>query len=117
MTGHNWASGIAMATPIAHKGANHGAQVVAMTAVDVLTEPGLVEEAWRYHREVQTKEYQWQSLIPLDTPPPIHLNEARMARFRPLLEKLRYDSTRYGTYLEQLGIDYPPVREDAARKR
>jgi len=34
-----------------------------------------------------------------------------MARFRPLLEKLRYDPSTYSTYLEQLGIKYPTVRE------
>jgi aminobenzoyl-glutamate utilization protein B len=33
-----------------------------------------------------------------------------MARFRPLIEPLRYDPSRYSTYLEQLGIEYPTVR-------
>ena len=111
MTGHHWSSGIAMATPIAHKGANAGSQVIAMTAIDVLTDADLVAEAWRYHREVQTKEYQWVSLIPEGVEPPIFLNEERMARFRPLLEKLKYDPSKYSTYLEQLGIEYPTVRE------
>jgi aminobenzoyl-glutamate utilization protein B len=58
---------------------------------------------------VQTAEYKWESLIPLDTPPPIHSNAERMARFRPLLEPLRYDPSRYGSYLEQLGVRYPTV--------
>jgi aminobenzoyl-glutamate utilization protein B len=34
-----------------------------------------------------------------------------MQRYRPELEKLRYDPTRFDTYLEQLGIQYPTVRE------
>jgi aminobenzoyl-glutamate utilization protein B len=114
MTGHHWSSGIAVATPIAHKGSNAGAQVIAMTAVDLLGEPDLVEEAWRYHREVQTKEYQWVSLIPEGTEPPIFLNEEKMKLYRPELERLIYDETRYDTYLEQLGVVYPTVAADTS---
>ncbi|HUG39928.1 MAG TPA: amidohydrolase [Longimicrobiales bacterium] len=110
-TGHHWSSGIAMATPIAHKGANHGAQVIAMTAVELLADPAFLEEAKRYHREVQLAEHRWVSLIPEGTPPPVHLNADRMAHWRPLLAPLRYDPGRYETYLEQLGITYPTVRE------
>lgn len=110
MTGHHWSSGIAMATPIAHKGSNYGSRVVAMTAVDLLTRPELVADAKRYFDEVTTRDYRWESLIPLDTKPPTFLNEERMARFRPQLESLVYDPTRYATYLEQLGVEYPTVR-------
>jgi aminobenzoyl-glutamate utilization protein B len=106
--GHHWSAGIAAATPIAHKGSNYGARVIAMTAIDVLMDPELVDEAWRYHREVQTKEYQWVSLIPEGTDPPIHLNEEKMKLYRPELEKLIYDPTKYDTYLAQLGVPYPP---------
>ena len=38
-----------------------------------------------------------------------------MERFRPLLEPLRYDPSRYDTYLEQLGITYPTIRRDQGR--
>jgi len=34
-----------------------------------------------------------------------------MERFRPDFRKHDYDPPRYKTYLEQLGIRYPPVRE------
>jgi aminobenzoyl-glutamate utilization protein B len=110
VTGHHWSSGIAMATPIAHKGANHGARVVAMTAIDLLTDAPLLERAKAYFRDVQTKETKWTSLIPRGTPPATHLNEERMARYRPMLEKLRYDPGRYPTYLDQLGIAYPTLQ-------
>src|SRR5580698_7516818 len=40
--GHNWANGISMATPIAHKGVIAGAKVQAMTILDILTHPELV---------------------------------------------------------------------------
>ena len=111
MIGHHWSSAIAMATPIAHKGSNYGSRVVAMTAIDVLTNPQILEEAKRYHREVQTKDLQWTSLIPEGTLPPIELNEDKMAQYRPLLQALRYDPERYETYLEQLGVDYPVLNE------
>ncbi|CAN5595267.1 M20 family metallopeptidase [soil metagenome] len=112
VTGHHWSSGIAMATPIAHKGANYGARVIAMTAIDLVSTPSLVAEAKRYFDEVTTAEYQWASLIPLDTPPPTFLNEERMARFRPLIEPLIYDPSRYDTYLEQLGVAWPTLRRE-----
>jgi len=68
-----------------------------------------VEEAWNYHREVTTKDYTWESLIPAGTEPPIFLNADKMERYRPLLEPLKYDSSRYSTYLEQLGVTYPTL--------
>jgi len=114
-TGHHWSSSIAMATPIAHKGANYGSRVIAMTAITLMNEPELVDEAWTYFNEVTTAERQWSSLIPAGTLPPIHLNAEKMERYRPLLEPLRYDPSRYDTYLEQLGITYPTVRRDQER--
>lgn len=111
--GHHWSSGIAMATPIAHKGANYGSRVIAMTALDLLTNSDLLQEARRYHSEVQLADYQWESLIPEGTEPPIFLNEDRMKTFRPLLEQLRYDPSRYDTYLEQLGVVYPTLEPPA----
>ena len=115
-TGHHWSSSIAMATPIAHKGSNYGARVIALTAIDLLTDPAKVEEAWTYHRAVQTADQQWVSLIPDGVEPPVHLNAEKMERFRPLLEELRYDPNRFGTYLEQLGIEYPTVRPAEERE-
>jgi aminobenzoyl-glutamate utilization protein B len=109
MTGHHWSSGIAMATPIAHKGATAGAKAHAMTALDLLTRPELIKNAKAYFAE-QTKTVKWQSLIPPQTKAPIDLNREKMQRFRPELEKLRYDPTKYSSYLEQLGIQYPTVK-------
>lgn len=116
-TGHHWSSSIAMATPIAHQGANYGARVIAMTAIDLLADPAKVEAAWTYFREVTTKDQQWQSLIPEGTEPPIFLNAEKMERYRPLLRELRYDPSRYDTYLEQLGITYPTVAKPESEQR
>jgi aminobenzoyl-glutamate utilization protein B len=109
MIGHHWSSGIAMATPIAHKGAMAGAAAQAMTVIDLLLDPKLLENAKVYFAQ-QTKDSKWQSLIPPGTPPPVYMNRERMERFRPQLDKLRYDPTRFSSYLEQLGVAYPTVK-------
>ncbi len=109
MIGHHWSSGIAMATPIAHKGATAGAKAQAMTALDLLLRPEILEAARKYFAE-QTKDVQWKSLIPAGTEAPAEMNKEKMDRYRPQLEKLRYDPARFKTYLEQLGVQYPTVR-------
>jgi aminobenzoyl-glutamate utilization protein B len=112
LPGHNWSSAIAMATPIAHKGATAGAKVMAMTALDLFARPAVVDSAWSYFRDEQTKDHTYTPFISADDPPAIHLNRDIMERWRPELEKFYFDETRFGTYLEQLGIVYPVVRTD-----
>ena len=56
-----------MATPIAHKGATAGAKVLAMTLLDLLTRPELVEQAWDYFRNVQTKDREVRAVHRPDT--------------------------------------------------
>ena len=109
--GHNWANGIAMATPIAHKGSLAGAKVQALTLLDLLLRPELVEEAWSYFNDVQAEEQEYIPFISDTDEPAIFLNEEIMRRYRPLMEPYYYDATRFDTYLEQLGIEYPTVRE------
>jgi len=109
MVGHHWSSGISMATPVAHKGATAGAKAHAMTILDLLTKPELLTASKAAFTE-QTRNTKWQSLIPLDTAPPVTFNKEKMDRVRPQLQKLRYDPTKYKTYLEQLGIKYPTVQ-------
>jgi aminobenzoyl-glutamate utilization protein B len=108
--GHNWANAISMATPIAHKGIQYGARVVAMTVLDLLTRPELVQQAWDYFHNVQTKERKYVPLIRPEDKPAIWLNETMMAKYRPEMKKYYYDPTKYKSYLEQLGIKYPTVR-------
>ena len=51
LPGHHWSSAMAMATPIAHKGAVAGARVLARTALQLFAQPELVGQAWTYFRE------------------------------------------------------------------
>jgi aminobenzoyl-glutamate utilization protein B len=110
LPGHNWANGIAMATPIAHKGGVAGAKVQALTLLDLMLRPQVVADAWEYFNEVQTKETKYTPFITPTDEPAIFLNEDIMARWRPEMRPFYYDPTKFDTYLEQLGIDYPTVR-------
>lgn len=110
LPGHNWANAIAMATPIAHKGINAGAKVMAMTMVDLLTKPALVEQAWDYFRKEQTKAIKYAPLIGTDDKPVVVLNKKTMGEYREQMRAFYYNPEKYDTYLEQLGIAYPTVR-------
>jgi aminobenzoyl-glutamate utilization protein B len=110
LPGHNWANSIAMATPIAHKGATQGAKVLAMTALDFLLRPDLVSGAWTYFRNVQTKDIKYEPLMRPQDRPAIEMNRDVMARYRPQMRRFYYDQSKYRTYLEQLGITYPTER-------
>jgi aminobenzoyl-glutamate utilization protein B len=103
-----------MATPIAHKGATAGAKAMAMTILDLIASPALTDSAWAYFRNVQTKDMKYAPLIRPTDKPPIEMNEAVMARFRPAMRRFYYDPTRHRTYLQQLGIAYPTLRPDSA---
>ncbi|SPE25805.1 Amidohydrolase (fragment) [Candidatus Sulfopaludibacter sp. SbA3] len=108
--GHNWADGVAMATPIAHKGVVAGAKVQAMTMLDILLHPELVKNAWDYFNNVQTKETTYKSFLRPEDKPAIWLNTKIMETYRPRMKALYYDPSKYDTYLEQLGIKYPTVK-------
>ena len=110
LPGHNWADAIAMATPIAHKGAVAGAKVIGMTLVDLMTNRALRDQATAYYRDVQTKDIKYTPLIRPEDRPAVELNTEIMAKYRPEMRKFYYDPSKFGTYLEQLGITYPTVR-------
>jgi aminobenzoyl-glutamate utilization protein B len=108
--GHNWANGIAMATPIAHKGGVAGAKVQALTLLDLFLDGETVDAAWAYFNDEQTTETVYTPFIAPTDEPAIWLNEELMARWRPQMRPFYYDATRFDTYLEQLGIEYPTIR-------
>ena len=115
--GHNWANGIAMATPVAHKGSLAGAKAQALTLLDLFLDGKTVDAAWDYFNDVQTPEQEYIPFITPDDKPAIFLNEKIMQEWRPQMRPYYYDASKFDTYLEQLGIDYPtikgrPVTED-----
>jgi aminobenzoyl-glutamate utilization protein B len=110
LPGHAWENGVAMATPIAHKGSTAGAKVQATTALDFLTKPELIEQAWKYFREVQTKDVKYEPLIGPKDVPAVWLNKEKQDAYRTQLQKVYFDPAKYKTYLEQLGIKYPTIK-------
>ncbi len=110
LPGHHWSNGIAMATPVAHKGVTAGAKVQAATLVDLLLKPEVVAQAWTYFRDVQTRTVKYESFLRAEDTPAIELNRDIMARYRDQMRKFYYDPTKYKTYLEQLGITYPTIK-------
>jgi aminobenzoyl-glutamate utilization protein B len=108
LPGHHWASAIAEATPVAHKGAVAGAKVQALTALDLLVKPELVKQAWDYFKTEQAKEAAYKPFIGENDKPATWLNEKLMKELRPEMSKYYYNPAKYKTYLEQLGIPYPP---------
>jgi aminobenzoyl-glutamate utilization protein B len=115
--GHNWANAIAMATPIAHKGTVAGARVQAMTVVDLLMRPDVIAQAREYFDKVQTKTHKYTPLLRAQDQPAIHLNKAIMDRYRPEMRKFYFDPSKHKTYLDQLGIKYPTVRNASSTQQ
>lgn len=113
MIGHNVLSAMAEATPIAHKGAEAGAKALALTVLDIMTTPKLVADAKAYFHDVQQKTDHYDPIITPADKPAIWLNAKTMKEYRPEMEKYYYDSSKYGSYLEQLGIKYPVLEAPA----
>jgi aminobenzoyl-glutamate utilization protein B len=59
---------------------------------------------------VQTKDTKYTPFISASDEPAIWLNQKIMEEFKPKLQPFYYDETKFGSYLEQLGITYPTVR-------
>ena len=111
LPGHNWANAIAMATPIAHKGATQGAMAQAMTLLDFMVRPELIERAWGYFNDVQTFDLEYEPFIRTSDQPAIEMNAEIMEEFREDMRAYYFDSERYDSYLEQLGVSYPTLRQ------
>lgn len=111
--GHHWANGIAMATPIAHKGALAGAKVQALTVLDLLLDGRTVERAHEYFRQ-QTASTTYRPFISEHDRPATWLNQDIMERWRERMRPYYYDPSRWDSYLEQLGIEYPTLRPATA---
>src|SRR5437879_11944174 len=100
-----------MQHPIPYNAEHARDKVQAITILDLLLRPEKVTEAWDYFRNVHTKDQKYIPFIGPNDKPATHLNSDTLARYRPEMRKYYFDSTKYKTYLEQLGIKYPTVRE------
>jgi aminobenzoyl-glutamate utilization protein B len=109
LPGHHWSNAISMATPVAHKGVVAGSKVMAMTMLDILGRPELRAQAKDYFVKVQTKDQKYVPMLTATDKPAIEINREIMAKYRPEMAKYYYDPARYPTYLEQLGVKWPPT--------
>lgn len=112
---HHWSSSMAMATPIAHKGATAGAKVIAATMLDLILKPELVQEARTYFQEEQLKDTEYVPFMAPDDDPAIEKNAEIMAAYKDKLKPFYYDAGKYETYLDQLGIEYPQLEKQAEK--
>jgi aminobenzoyl-glutamate utilization protein B len=85
-----------------------GAKVVTRTVLDLLGTPSILAAAKTYFTEVQTRDQKYVSFLRESDLPPIEMNADRMARYKEALRANYYDPARFRTYLEQLGVPYPP---------
>ena len=115
LPGHHWANAMAMATPIAHKGATQGARAQAMTLLDFMVRPELVDQAWDYFDNIQNREIQYTPFIRPSDQPATEMNAEIMEDFREEMREYYYDSDRYDSYLDQLGVSYPRLRQADGR--
>jgi len=83
--------------------------------LDLIQDRSLVEAAWAYFRDEQTTNETYMPFITDDDPPAIEKNAGVMAEFRRQLEPLYYDPSRFDSYLEQLGVDYPQLEDPDAQ--
>lgn len=111
LQGHHWSNAVAMATPIAHKGVVAGAKAEAMTILDFLVKPELVDQAWEYFRNEQGMKQEYIPMVTEEDSPAIYLNKEKMDEFKEDLKKYYFDEKKYDSYLEQLGIEYPTLRK------
>ena len=82
--------------------------------LDMIQDQQLVDNAWTYFREEQTANETYVPFIGDDDPPAIEKNTDIMNMYKDELSRYYYDPSRYDTYLEQLGIDYPQLEKPEA---
>jgi aminobenzoyl-glutamate utilization protein B len=82
--------------------------------LDLIQQENLLDDAWTYFHEEQTAHETYVPFISDTDKPAIEKNAEIMALYKERLKALYYDPSKYDTYLEQLGIDYPQLKDPDA---
>jgi aminobenzoyl-glutamate utilization protein B len=114
LAGHHWSAALGPATPIAHKGIAAGSKALVASLIDLIVDPAVLDVIAEDFAQQLTEWPTWQTLIPPESTPPIHLNVAEMQNHRAALASFEYDPASRETYLEFLGLEYPPPVPSAA---
>jgi aminobenzoyl-glutamate utilization protein B len=85
VAGHHWSTVACGFGSAAHKGLNAGAQAMAGTAIDLLTQPDALV-AIKSEFDAYSKKHPYKSFLPADAKPPLDLNAELMKQFIPLMQ-------------------------------
>jgi aminobenzoyl-glutamate utilization protein B len=88
--GHHWSSVASNWGSAAWKGLNTGAKVMAATAIDLMTQPGILEQI-KTEFDEYSKTHPYKSFLPEGAKPPLDLNRELMEKYREAMMKLDYD--------------------------
>jgi aminobenzoyl-glutamate utilization protein B len=88
-----------------------------MTVLDLLTDPSLLRDANACFVNVRQAPSAYDPLLSADGKPALDLNIDIMSRIRESMETYYYDPSRYASYLEQLGIEYPGLKAAKTPKK
>ena len=114
LAAHHWSSGIAPATPMAHKGMTVAAKALVASALDLMTDPAKLAAVKADFADQLSHYPKWKSLIPPDAEPATFLDVAEMAKYRDALKPFEYDPNSKQTYMQFLKISYPPAMPASA---
>lgn len=109
LAGHHWSAALGPATPIAHKGIAAGSKALIASVIDLVTDPAALQAIEADYARQLAAYPKWESLIPDESAPPVHLNTEEMAAYRSALAPFEYDVGSNQSYLEFLGVPYPPA--------
>jgi aminobenzoyl-glutamate utilization protein B len=83
---HNWQVNAASHSTLGWKGMLQAAKVLMASAVDLLVEGKIIEEAkGELKKRLAGREY--KRLLPPDAPPPLDINRKTMEKYRPMMEE------------------------------
>ena len=83
---HHWSSVSCNYGTTAWKGLNAGAKVIAATAIDLMTQPDMLQKI-REEFEAYSKDHPYKAFLPEDATPPLDLNAELMKKFRLMMEQ------------------------------
>ena len=85
--GHHWSCVTSNYGRAAWKGLNAGAKAISASALDLLTNPKLLEEIKNEFNEY-SKDHQYKSFLPEGAKPPLYLNKELMDKYREAMMKM-----------------------------
>lgn len=85
---HHWSYVASTFGSAAWKGLSAGAKAISTSALDLLTNPKLLEEV-RKEFDDYSKEHPYKSFLPPNAQPPLEMNKQLMDKYRDLLTKMQ----------------------------